>query len=360
MAPISERVERAVSILRHVQRAANNRETLMDLVSIDIGGGPYDSDSPDVGRRRFEEDLGFVQTGLSAVRPRYDRAQDVYEFQGFGDFRPLGLREDEMETLAFLAETFGPDAPHGDGVQALLRRVQELLPDNQQSAVLAQRNRLQVRLRRKDTDAVVPAVERAISRALGRQVLSFAYRSPNQTDEIPRIHTVEPWHRFFDSARGHFYLDAFLREVDGPYGLWKARQWMRYRIGRILPEGIQVLPERLPPTSPKRPRHKLDYLLAPEIARLGQVSRHFDDMQIYPADGDGWVRVTATTDNLFMACRQLLSYGPGCRVEGDAEARREMEALVAGMGKVYAKEEESSFEIGANLRVNPQDNGEAM
>jgi len=37
-----------------------------------------------------------------------------------------------------------------------------------------------------------------------------------------------------------------------------------------------------------------------------------------------------------------------------------MEALVAGMGKVYAKEEEPSFEIGANLGVNPQDNGEAM
>lgn len=339
MAFAEERIARALSILRHLQRAANSRETLMDLVSVDVGNRPYDGDTVDAGRRRFEEDLAFVQKGLLAKRPRYDRRQDVYEFQGFGDFRPLGLSEEALETVAFLAETFGPDAPHSDAVQLVLQRVQEMLPDSQQSALLTHRNRMQVRLRRKDTDEINPVVEKAIHRALGRQVLRFGYRSPGQADEQPRVHTVEPWHRFFDSARGHFYLDGFMREVDGPLGLWKARQWMRYRIGRIQAEGIAVLPERLPPTPPKRPRHPLDYLLAPEIARLGQVSRHFDDMEIFAPDAEGWVRVTATTDNLFMACRQLLSYGPGCRVVGGTDARREMEALVAGLGRVYAEGE---------------------
>lgn len=339
MATADERIARALSILRHLQRAPNGRETLMDLVSVDVGNRSYDGDTPDAGRRRFEEDLSFVQKGLQANRPLYQRARGEYEFQGFGDFRPLGLNDENLDALAFLSETFGPDAPNGDQVQALLQRVQEMLPDNQQAALLTRRNRLQIRLRRKDTDEIEPTVEKALSRALGRQVLRFAYRSPNQADEQPRIHTLEPWHRFFDPTRGHFYLDGFMREVDGPLGLWKAHQWMRYRIGRILAEGIQVLPERLPPTPPKRPRHKLDYLLAPEIARLGQVSRHFDDMEIYPPDAEGWVRVTATTDNLFMACRQLLSYGPGCRVVGGAEARREMEGLVAGLGRMYGQNE---------------------
>jgi hypothetical protein len=305
------------------------------LVSVDVGDGPYDGDTLDAGRRRFEEDMNFLHTRLGVERPRYNRKQAVYEFQGFGEFRPLGLSEVEMEALAFLVETFGPGAPQADAVQALLHRIQELLPDNQQGSLVYRRNRLQVHLRSKDSDEVSPVVENAIGRAVGRQLLRFAYRSPNQADEIPRIHTVEPWNRYFDSTRGHFYLDAFLREVDGPHGIWKARQWMRYRIGRILNEGIQVLPERLPPTPPKRPRHKLEYLLAPEIARLGQVSRHFDDMEIHPPDGEGWVRVMATTDNLFMACRQLLGYGPSCRVVGDTNARREMEALVAGLGRVY-------------------------
>lgn len=114
MAPARERIARALSILRQVQQASDSREQLMALVSADLGNGPYDGDTPDVGRRRFEEDLGFIQGSLSAKRPRYNRKLDRYEFQGFGDFRPLGLQEDELDTLAFLAETFGPDAPHGD------------------------------------------------------------------------------------------------------------------------------------------------------------------------------------------------------------------------------------------------------
>jgi len=179
MATIDERIARAVSILRHLQRAPNSRETLMDLVSVDVGGGPYDADTLDAGRRRFEEDLSFVQKGLAANRPRYDRGGEVYEFQGFGEFRPLGLGEEELETLAFLVETFGPDAPQGDAVQALLRRVQEMLPDNQQGALFLRRNRMQMRLRRKDTDAIDPAVERAIQRALGRQVLLYSQISAN-------------------------------------------------------------------------------------------------------------------------------------------------------------------------------------
>ncbi len=36
---------------------------------------------------------------------------------------------------------------------------------------------------------------------------------------------------------------------------------------RILPEGIEVLPDRLPPTPPKRHSYAVEYLLAPEIAR---------------------------------------------------------------------------------------------
>jgi hypothetical protein len=83
--------------------------------------------------------------------------------------------------------------------------------------------------------------------------------------------------------------------------------WHAYRLGRILAEGIEVLPDKFSPIPPKRPRHVLEYVLAPELTRLGEISRHFDDMQIHPADEAGWVRVTATTSDLFSATRKLLT-----------------------------------------------------
>jgi hypothetical protein len=105
--------------------------------------------------------------------------------------------------------------------------------------------------------------------------------------------------------RRHLYLDAYRLHVSGPLGEWPQPRWQKYRLGRILLEAIEVLPDKLPPTPPKRPRHELEYLLAPEIARLGEVSRHFDDMTVHPPD-EGWVRVTAKTDDLFAAVQICL------------------------------------------------------
>ena len=59
-------------------------------------------------------------------------------------------------------------------------------------------------------------------------------------------------------------------------------------------------------------------------------------------DAEGWVRVTATTDNLFRAVRVLLSYGPACRVLGDDEARREVKRLAEQTAAWYAGEDEKT------------------
>ncbi len=67
-----------------------------------------------------------------------------------------------------------------------------------------------------------------------------------------------------------------------------------------------ALSEKLPPMPKQRPTHALDYLLAPEIARTGQVSRHCEATTVHPPDTSGWVRVTATTDDLFGAVQLLL------------------------------------------------------
>ncbi|MCB0144394.1 MAG: WYL domain-containing protein [Caldilineaceae bacterium] len=326
-------LQRSLSLLRRLQRGPADKETLVDFVSIDFASDAYADDGSTRSRRLFENDL--LRLRELGMDYEHERKSGEYSFRTFGSFSPLCLTDAELATVAFLAESFQGDAPNSAGVQQLLRRILDLLPANQQEEVVGRRQRLRMDLQRRSTQAIPRKVQTAIERTVGRQQLRFAYLSPNQADAAARIHTVEPWEYVFDTARGHYYLEAYRRSVEGPYGLWKEGQWQRYRPERIDPASVQVLPDRLPPTPPKRPRHPLEYWLAPEIARLGQITRHFGDMAIHETDGEGWVRVTATTDNLFLAVRQLLHYGPNCRVTGDAEARREMATLVAKMAEAY-------------------------
>lgn len=58
-------------------------------------------------------------------------------------------------------------------------------------------------------------------------------------------------------------------------------------------------------------------------------------MTVHPPDEDGWVRVTAKTDDLFAAVQVLLGYGSYCVVVGDVEARTEMKRIVNAMQKLY-------------------------
>lgn len=324
---------RSLGLLRRLQRGPVDKETLMEFVTVDVDATAYRDDDSNSSRRTFENDL--LRLRELGMDYEYDRKSGEYRFRTFGDFSPFYLTIEELATLAFLAESFHHEAPNSEAVQQLLRRIIDLLPANQQEEVSGRRQRLRMDLRRRSTQTIHPKVQAAIERTIGRQQLRFAYLSPNQRDETPRIHTVQPWEYLFDTARGHYYLDAYRLQVEGPHGLWTESAWQHYRPERILPGTIEVLPQRLPPTPPRRQRHPLEYWLAPEIARLGQITRHFDDMQIHEIDEEGWVRVTATTDNLFLAMRQLLHYGPNCRVTGDRVARQEMTALVEKMGEVY-------------------------
>lgn len=159
--------------------------------------------------------------------------------------------------------------------------------------------------------------------------------SPSQADGIPRRHTVEPWFLHYDTVRHHLFLDAYRLVVEGPEGRLEQLRWQKYRPVRIVPDEIEVLPHRLPPTPPKRHSYAVKYLLAPEIARLGNISRHFEPMTVHEPDEDGWVRVTATTDDTFRAIQLLLGYGLRCRVVGGEEVRREMETNVRAMANLH-------------------------
>ena len=324
--------QRSLTLLRYLQRGPIDRDTLADYVHCDCDPDAYPDLTQKASQKRFENDM----QRLRELGVETDYYAGNYRLLSYGDFSPVGLSERALEMLAFLGETFGPGAPHSEAIQHLLRTIADWLPTNQRDSIPMRRQRLRLDLRRRDDDQIDPRVQSAIDRAMSQhRLLRFAYRAPGQTDGVLRTHKVQPWSFDFDPVRRHLYLNAYRLEVSGPYGLWKEAQWQRYRPGRIVAEGIEVLPDKFPAIPPKRPRYQLEYWLAPEIARLGEITRHFDEMTIGKTDSAGWVQVTATTDDLFRATRLLLGYGPNCRVTGGSEARREMVALVEAMGKVY-------------------------
>lgn len=325
---------RTLSLFRRLQLGPASRKALMGYAESEVDPDFYSGVDASKAKDRLEKDLGRLR-GLG-IEYEYDRKNDEYRLLDIAGFSPLSFTDEEMQALALLAETFKSDAPGEPQVQHLVRRIVAFLPPTQQNAFLRQRRQLIIDLQQRDGNTAHEEVMEKIQGALDTgRLLRFDYLSPSQKDGISRTHTVEPWQLVFDSARGHIYLDAFWLQSEGPHGVWKPNRWQQFKPNRILRDTVAVLPEKRGPTPPKRPSYHLEYLLSPEIARWGQVTRHFADMESYPADDRGWVRVTATTDDLFRSVRFLLTYGANCKVVGGPEARKEMERLVTGMAAVY-------------------------
>ncbi|HMN29156.1 MAG TPA: WYL domain-containing protein [Caldilineaceae bacterium] len=323
---------RSLALLRRLQRSPADRATLADAVRIEVDPAAY-------GELRSKAEIKLFANDIQRLR---ELGVDIYYHTGayhlvsYGEFSPVGLGEDGLNALAFLSESFGPGAPNSLAIQELVSQVTDWLPAGQRDSLPARRQRLRLDLRRRDRDQILPAVQEAIDRAVNqRRLLQFHYRAPGQADSTPRRHTVQPWGVYFDTLRRHLYLDAYCLSVSGPHGFFRQELWRTYRLGRILPDGLTVLPDRLPPEPPPRPRIPLEYWLAPEIARQDEITAHFDHTQIHERDAQGWLRITATTHDLFQATRLLLTYGPYCRVTGGTAARQEMLRLVRGMAEWY-------------------------
>lgn len=337
MSPQQQRLVRSLSILRRLQVGPADRETLIDHVQNECGTLAYEEAGERSLESQFSRDIKFLRENLSVNIPSVDRSSNTYEIENFGDFRPLCLTEPELDALMTLLQSFQAGAPHSEEISGILTRIAVLLPDDQQKALKTKQARLRLDLRRRDGETIAPTVSRTVDRAIReRRHLQFAYRTVRQSDDLPRIHEVQPDHQFFDPSRGHLYLEAYWLTSDGPAGKHKQERWQSFRLDRILAdEHLRVLAQKAPPTLPRRPRYPLEYWLSPQIARLGQVTRHFEEMTVHETNDAGWVRVTGVTDNLFQATRLLLGYGPNCRVTGGLEAKQEMEKIVRDMATVY-------------------------
>ncbi|MFQ5436595.1 MAG: WYL domain-containing protein, partial [Anaerolineae bacterium] len=304
---------RCLVLLHRLQHGPAGKQALIKTVLTKLDQEAYGGDvSPRALDKRFEEDKKRLER-LFGVELRYRRAGNVYEIQKV--WEPLlDLPDEAVEAMAFLQSTFSPAAPQSEQIQNFLSLLQTYLPLERQQALQQQRTALEVEWGQRDSDQISPQIETILSKALlEHRLIVFDYRSPAQADKQPRRHTVEPWGRYFDSVRGHYYLRGFCRRVVGPLGEFHLERYLPYRLGRI--NNLEMLPQKLPPFPPPLKRVKFAYRLAPEIARLGEVTQHpgITIIALEP-QADESMLVRAETDDVWRAVRSLLHYGSNCQV----------------------------------------------
>ncbi len=326
-------VRRCLAIIRRAQRGPATRAELMQAVLHEVGADAYGEEADEEARRiRLEKDLERIRTRL-LVNLYFDRRMGRYVIQDL--WMPLlDLPDEDLETIAWLEETFGPESPHHDAVHGLLGRLRSWLSPERLAAIERHRAALEVDLQQRDEDEIPAAVWEGLRRALAeRRRVTFLYHSPGQEDGVPRRHVVDPYEWYFDVARGHYYLRGWCHYTEGPPGRYEQHRYFHYRLGRI--RDLRVLPNKLPPIPPSAPRYEVVYELVPKVARLGVTRLRGIEVERVERREDGGALVRGWTESLFWAVQALLHYGPNCRVLGGPEMVREMRRVVEGMAGIY-------------------------
>jgi predicted DNA-binding transcriptional regulator YafY len=323
-----------LALLRRLQRGPAGKQELIDAAEAEIPEVYGDLADKKALDKRFESDKKWLAEALG-VELHYRRAGHTYEIANVWASPLLNLPDDALQALAFLQSTFNPAAPQSEQVQNFLSLLQSYLPADRQKDLLQQRTALEVEWGQRDRDYIDPLVEQNLDRAiLKHRWVAFDYRSPKNIDQQPRHHTVEPWQRFFDAVRGHHYLRGYCRRMRGPAGESHPNRYLAYRLGRI--SNLELLPQKLPPSPPPTPKVKFTYRLAPEIARLGDVTTHpgITIEKIEPQPDDSIIVHALTTDP-WWAVRSLLHYGSNCQILSGQEMLYEMRKTIKKMAEAY-------------------------
>jgi predicted DNA-binding transcriptional regulator YafY len=326
-------IRRCLAMIRRVQRGPATRDDLLQAVREQEGPEAYGTAEGEALGRRLGNDLHRIREDLQ-VEVQFDRRAGGYSIRD--TWLPLlDLPDEDLTTIAWLEGTFGPESPQHDEVHALLGRLRLYLGLERLADLERCRTALAMDLSRRDEDEIAPAVWQGLNRALlARHQVEFLYLSPQYEDKRPRRHVADPEKLTFDARRGHYYLRAYCRSIQSPAGRDEPYRYITYRVGRIVE--LAVLPQKLGPLPPVAPRYAVEYELAPEIARLGGVTRQ-PEIEIVEVErrADGSALVRGQTDDLFFAVRALLHYGSTCRLLGGPEMVREMRETVRKMAEIY-------------------------
>jgi hypothetical protein len=322
-------ITRCLALLRRLMMGDATASQLIDVIREyeDHAG----SLSDDALRDKMEKDIRRLRDALGHDI-HYVRAEKVYRLEKLA--HPLiDLPDESLRALAFLDKTFSESSiPYRDDVMRLLSFVRFALPEARAEHVGRMRGLLEVQLRTRDSKTIDPDVLDKITHACSaHHEIEFLYQSPRHETGVPRRHRVEPYRFYLEPTRRHYLLDAFQLEISEPYRLFPNRMGV-YRLERIT--DLHVLPKRFVPRQLRPQGKELIYRLAPEIARLRDITPHIEDSKIeYLPDGSA--EIYAVSYNLFNDLRGLLHYGAYCRVLGGEQALAEMKTLVQGIASVY-------------------------
>lgn len=256
-----------------------------------------------------------------------------YRLESPGRLAVLDLPDAELEALAFLRATFADDPlPNAALIGALLDRVEALLPDERRTrlATTAIHPRFE---QPQPVGELDPRLLARIKRAIGRQQLSFAYRSSHAPGGEPVLHRVAPYDLFF--REGHTYLEAFCLDYAVP-GL--PRSYVLYRLDRIEVASLLLLPDQLSPTPPPRKTWLVRYWLSPLIARRRDLALWLPESEVIFHD-DGSAEVRAVVGDLWQARQVLLRYRDQCRVLEPAELATMMRDSAERVLALYTEKE---------------------
>lgn len=326
---------RRLLLVRLLLRGPAPKEQLIAAVNTEMGDQGYPGDAASA----LKHDLDALKAEYGC-RIGFRRGAREYVLDDLGELALLDLPDDCLEALNFLDASFpeGSGLPEHTHIRALLDRVLLLLPPYRQRQYRARRSVASLRLgpSRALDQGVLQRVRQAVER---RQELQFDYRDAGEDLPVTR-HRVAPYELIF-RPEGHAYLDATMLDVSPRRPGTSVPAAVHYRIDRIVPGTVRVLPGVLPPGRMEVPSYRLRYRLAPAVARRRDLAIHFPSAEVEYCD-DGSAQVTATVTNLWQTRQALLRYGDACEVLEPPELIELFRASAQGLARIYLGEERAT------------------
>jgi predicted DNA-binding transcriptional regulator YafY len=313
---------RRLVLVRCLLRGPATPETLLQAARTELGDDVWG-----------EAQESALRHDLQALRHQFGcviqyRADTGYQLLSTGDLHLIDITDDHLQTIHSLEALATAMPTHlSEGLNRLLEHLVDLLPPERRT-LLAEPVNMRFEAP-KSVTVTDQSLIRWVRQALRRQQLQFRYRSTFNFDPLGIEHRVAPYEIMVRD--GHLYLDADCLWADSPE--WRAGP-LNYRLDRIIPETLRVLPDVVPRTRVQIPSYALRYELSPAVACRGDVAIYFEGSSIENRP-DGSAIVSATIDNLWWAQLVLMRYGANCRVLSPPELIAMMRDTVHNMVALY-------------------------